>query len=97
MKQMTLMQHFSELRRRVLWVAMIFVICFVVGWYIAPYLQQFLTGPLMAIWPDGELLYTGLSDGLMIQSDGEATHGAIVRLMDEARNAGVKNISVSQI
>ncbi len=67
MKQMTLMQHFSELRRRILWTAMIFVICFVVGWYIAPYLQQFLTGPLMAIWPDGELLYTGLSDGLMIQ------------------------------
>ena len=36
-------------------------------------------------------------DGLMIQADGEATHGAIVKLMDEARNAGVKNISVSQI
>ena len=36
-------------------------------------------------------------DGLMIQADGEATHGAIVKLMDEARNAGVKNISVSQL
>ncbi len=36
-------------------------------------------------------------DGLMIQTDGDATHGAIVKLMDEARNAGVKNISVSQI
>ena len=36
-------------------------------------------------------------DGLMIQTDGDATHGAIVQLMDEARNAGVKNISVSQI
>ena len=40
---------------------------------------------------------TQYPDGLMIQSDGEATHGAIVKLMDEARNAGVKNISVSQI
>lgn len=36
-------------------------------------------------------------DGLMIQSDAEATHGALVKLMDEARNAGVKNISVGQI
>ncbi|MBO5662732.1 MAG: twin-arginine translocase subunit TatC, partial [Alphaproteobacteria bacterium] len=34
--------------------------------WIAPFLQQFLTQPLMAVWPDGELLYTGLSDGLMI-------------------------------
>lgn len=66
MKHMTLMQHFSELRRRVLWVALIFALCFVFGWWIAPFLQQFLTQPLMAVWPDGELLYTGLSDGLMI-------------------------------
>lgn len=66
MKQMTLMQHFSELRRRVLWVALIFALCFVFGWWVAPFLQQFLTQPLMAVWPDGELLYTGLSDGLMI-------------------------------
>lgn len=36
-------------------------------------------------------------DGLMIDSDAEATHGAVVKLMDEARNAGVKNISIGQI
>lgn len=40
---------------------------------------------------------TQYPDGLMIQSDAEATHGALVKLMDEARNAGVKNISVGQI
>ncbi len=66
MKQMTLMQHFSELRRRVLWVALVFAFCFILGWWIAPFLQLFLTQPLMTVWPDGELLYTGLSDGLMI-------------------------------
>lgn len=66
MKKMTLMQHFSELRRRILWVALIFVICFIVGWYVAPMMQSFLTGPLLSVWPDGELLYTGLSDGVMI-------------------------------
>lgn len=35
-----------------------------------------------------------LTDGLLIQSDPESTHGAIVKLMDSARNAGVTNISV---
>ncbi len=36
-------------------------------------------------------------DGLLIQTDGESTHGAVVKLMDKARYAGVKAISVDQI
>lgn len=36
-------------------------------------------------------------DGMMIETDGEATHGAIVKLMDSARNTGIKSISVSEI
>lgn len=36
-------------------------------------------------------------DGLMIQSDGDATHGAVVKLMDSARNSGVTSISVSEV
>lgn len=36
-------------------------------------------------------------DGMMIQTDGDATHGAIVKLMDSARNSGIKSISVSEI
>lgn len=36
-------------------------------------------------------------DGLLIQTDGDATHGAVVRLMDKARYAGVKAISLDQI
>lgn len=67
MKNMTLLQHFSELRRRILWVALIFVLAFVFGWCIAPVMQNFLTAPLLSVWNDGTLLYTGLSDGLMIQ------------------------------
>ncbi len=35
-------------------------------------------------------------EGLLILSQPEATHGAVVKLMDEARNAGVTNISVSE-
>ena len=36
-------------------------------------------------------------DGLLIETDGEATHGAVVTLMDKARYAGVKEISLDQI
>jgi len=33
-------------------------------------------------------------DGLLIQTDGDSTHGAVVKLMDKARYAGVKAISL---
>ena len=36
-------------------------------------------------------------DGLMIESDGNSSHGAVVKLMDEARNAGFTSISVSEL
>jgi sec-independent protein translocase protein TatC len=65
--KMTLMQHFAELRRRILWVFAIFAGAFCLGWMVAPHLQEFLTSPLMSVWPDGAMLYTGLADGLMIQ------------------------------
>lgn len=67
MKNMTLLQHFSELRRRIVWTVLFFVGGFVAGWFIAPVMQRFLTMPLLKIWTDGTLLYTGLTDGLMIQ------------------------------
>ena len=66
MKKMTMMQHFSELRRRILWVALVFGISFVIGCFVAPQIQSFLTMPLLSVWPDGALVYTGLTDGLMI-------------------------------
>ena len=67
MKKMTLMQHFSELRRRILWCALIFLFAFIAGWYLSPLIQGFLTLPLLKVWPDVFLLYTGLSDGLMVR------------------------------
>ena len=33
-------------------------------------------------------------DGVLIKTEDDATHGAVVKLMDSARNAGVTNISV---
>ena len=61
------MQHFSELRRRILWVALIFILAFCVGWIVAPYTELFLVNPLLKIWGDATMLYTNLTDGLMIR------------------------------
>ncbi len=36
-------------------------------------------------------------DGMMIQTDGDATHGAVVKVMDSARNSGITSISVSSM
>lgn len=35
-------------------------------------------------------------DGLLIMSQENSTHGAVVKLMDEARNVGVTNISITE-
>ena len=67
MMRMTLGQHFAELRRRILLTLGLFVIVLIFGWYISPWLQEFLTTPLLTVWPDGALLYTGIADGLMIR------------------------------
>ncbi len=65
--KMTLLQHFSELRRRILWTLLVFVFAFGFGWIVAPFVESFLTVPLIKVWNSAELLYTGLSDALMIQ------------------------------
>lgn len=36
-------------------------------------------------------------DGLLIDTQSDATHGAVVRVMDIARNVGVTNISLDEI
>lgn len=36
-----------------------------------------------------------LPDGLLIEAAPDATHGAVVHLMDEARNSGVTSISMA--
>ena len=62
--------------------------------------QYFVNDTLVVVDDLGKVIKENIKDfpdGLMIQSDADATHGAVVKLMDEARNAGVKNISVSQI
>lgn len=36
-------------------------------------------------------------DGMLIRTDGDATHGTVVTLMDKARSAGVKAISIDKM
>lgn len=67
MKKMTMMQHFAELRRRILWTFATFLVALIFGWYISPVVQDFLTSPLTNVWPDGAMLYSGITDGFMIQ------------------------------
>lgn len=67
MKKMTMMQHFSELRRRILWTFVVFMGALILGWGISPFVQNFLTTPLMNVWSDGALLYSKVSDGFMIR------------------------------
>lgn len=63
---MTLMQHFAEFRRRLIWTLLIFVVAFCFGWWLSPYTEMLLTQPLLQVWNDASLLYTGITDGLMI-------------------------------
>ncbi len=67
MKRMTMMQHFVEMRRRILWVFLIFALAVCVGWYVGPMLQAVLTAPLMRVWDGGMLMYSGVTDGVMIR------------------------------
>ncbi len=36
-------------------------------------------------------------DGLLIKADSDSSHGAMVRVMDSARNSGITSISVDEI
>lgn len=64
---MTLLQHFAELRRRLMWCLLCFFVAFGIGLYFYPYIQDFLTSPLLSVWGGGEMLYNEVTDGLYIQ------------------------------
>jgi sec-independent protein translocase protein TatC len=64
---MTLMQHFRELKGRVVWSLIFFCASFILGLYVAPLLRDFISGPLISVWAEPAMIYTGISDGLSIQ------------------------------
>lgn len=67
MKKMTLLQHFQELKRRIVWCFMFFIGVFCIGWFVAPSIEHLLITPLLRVWEDATMLYTGVTDGLMIR------------------------------
>ncbi|MDR2685918.1 MAG: twin-arginine translocase subunit TatC [Rickettsiales bacterium] len=67
--KMRIMDHIAELRRRVLFCALFFLIAFGAGWYFSPIAQDLIVAPLQSVWADGALLWTGLADALMIRLD----------------------------
>ena len=80
MKKMTLVQHFSELRRRLTWTLLFFILAVILGWYISPVLLDIITRPLIDVWPRGIMLYTGLTDGFMIRLHMTLIVGLVVSL-----------------
>ena len=62
--------------------------------------NQFLWGNEPIQSSDLEAFFTKHSkdfpDGLLIQADDNSEHGAIVRVMDSARNVGITSISLSR-
>jgi sec-independent protein translocase protein TatC len=64
-KPMPLLEHLVELRRRLIWSAAAFVICFMIAYYFAGELYYFLAEPLAEVLreqgsPDPHLIYTQL-------------------------------------
>ncbi|MDR1826189.1 MAG: twin-arginine translocase subunit TatC [Rickettsiales bacterium] len=67
MQKMTLMQHFRELKRRVVWSLAFFCAAFAMGLFVADALQSIITAPLFDVWAEPTMIYTGIADGLAIQ------------------------------
>lgn len=62
--------------------------------------KYFIDGAEVSITELDNVLKTqakSYTDGMMIETDGDATHGAVVKLMDSARNSGITSISVSEV
>ena len=64
---MTLIQHFKELKKRIIYSLVFFVAAFALGLYIAPALSDLIVAPLLNVWDNPTLIYTGIADGLMVQ------------------------------
>src|SRR6185503_2718842 len=64
-KKMPLMEHLVELRRRLIWSLVAFVVCFVGCFFVSDQIFNFLTRPLAAVWAgqvDRHLIYTALQE-----------------------------------
>src|SRR5471032_1686955 len=64
-KKMPLMEHLIELRRRIIWSMAAFIVCFIIAFFFANTIFDFLTRPLADVWQGQEgrhLIYTALQE-----------------------------------
>jgi sec-independent protein translocase protein TatC len=64
-KKMPLMEHLVELRRRLIWALVAFVVCFVGCYFVSNEIFDFLTRPLANVWDGQEgrhLIFTALQE-----------------------------------
>jgi sec-independent protein translocase protein TatC len=64
-KKMPLLAHLVELRQRIIWAMVAFFACFIVSFYFADDIFDFLTRPLATVWQGQEgrhLIYTALQE-----------------------------------
>ncbi len=59
-----LMEHLIELRKRLIWSSVSFIIAFFISYFFAKEIYAFLAAPLAhALGPNRHLIYTGLTEG----------------------------------
>ncbi|MBT4906794.1 MAG: twin-arginine translocase subunit TatC, partial [Rhodospirillaceae bacterium] len=63
-KKMSLIEHLTELRRRLMYAAIAFVLVFLVCFYFSDTFFNFLVEPLASVWSGGDrrLIYTALHE-----------------------------------
>jgi len=64
-KRMPLLQHLIELRRRLIWSLLAFIVAFGVGFYFSNQIFDFLVQPLADVWAGRtgkRLIYTGMQE-----------------------------------
>jgi sec-independent protein translocase protein TatC len=61
------MQHFLELKSRVVWSMLFFAAAFGIGFYFVQDLQDVIMYPLLDVWENPRMIYTGIADGIGIE------------------------------
>lgn len=75
--RMTLWEHLAELRNRLVKMASAVVIGAVVGWFLFPYVFEFLTAPYLKIQPDAKIIATDLTAPFFLRLEVSAYLGII--------------------
>ena len=65
--KMTLLQHFLEFKKRILYVFVFFTISFLFSFFISDYFIEFFSIPFTKILPNTPLVYNNLTDGFFIK------------------------------